>query len=213
MRFKVALAAILTIAAAPALAANAVQNGDFEIGDIDSFTWNSTSTSHFYPYSPASNWGLVVPTSYSSVGIARLGGIGEADNNYMRVTPASAFAGIIQTLQPGLKYFSADIKLLNGSANAGIQVFQGNYAVGGFALTESGIDGWQHIVLDLTGLPGDPTASEIRITSFYDPADFLVDNVYAAAAAPPVPEPGEWAMMGAGLAVAGIAARRRRKAA
>ena len=103
----------------------------------------------------------------------------------------------------------------NGYANAGDATFSatvGGFTFANFTVSQGTAQSWVHYsAVGVAGASGPANFTFTFNTNLFPSKDVVVDRVYFAAT-PPVPEPGTYALMFAGLAAMGYVARRRKSA-
>jgi hypothetical protein len=132
---------------------------------------------------------------------------------YSWVNDQSSVTAGMRMVYPGYTRHSAGIDAY-GVANDGMSVYGSTNIWSDKNLFLKSTDITQNIVFDMTGYPGIYTHGETYVS--VHPVDWATqgfvmrgtDIATAAWTVSPVPEPGEYAMLAAGLAVAGLARRR-----
>ena len=206
MRFKAICASLAVAAAALAEPASAATNFT---SNFDGLTFSGDSTivetiddwqsvTHGIRVRTGSAFGTAFPTSAPN-----FIELDTVENSSMsRMIEAGAYTlTYLYSPRPG-----------NPEDSNGIELFLGNNFADG--LTADGVDledtDWSQISLSFTVYA--PTLLTFAASGASDMAGGYLDNIDLVGTALPVPEPGEWAMMIAGLGVIGAVARRRRSA-
>lgn len=205
------LAVVLSLAA-PAAAQNLLTNGSFESVAITESPWFIRSFSSTPGWTQFADGVDLNHNNYDQPGLPVL--VDASDGvQFLDVNQAGALGGIFQVVSAtqGATYtLSLDATAWATNSIGGILGFElydptSNAILASGSFTDPVGGAWVTQTLTAAATSG---SLGVRIQGlFAAQAGMGVDNVTLVAA--PVPEPGEWAMMIAGLAVAGFAARRR----
>jgi hypothetical protein len=199
---KIPLAALLAAAPLAASAVNLVYNGSFELDLQPAGSWN------IYPgltgWTGSPNIELrhaVAGNAIDGVNFVEL----DSNGNSAMFQDIATFAGVHYTL-----VFAYSPRPFTGDTND-ISVYWGGDLLATFGGSNPGPEhNWSFHVFDVTGVAGDTSRLTFAATGLSDSYGGSLDRVSLEGVGQPIPEPGTYALLLAGLGVLGCVARRRR---
>jgi hypothetical protein len=203
--------ALCTLLAATAAHANLLSNGSFELG---SFVNQGNDTMSLAAGSSVITGWTVVTDTTAWIGPTNPFGLTASDGsffldltNYQTGAPFAGMSQVIATT-PGATYslsFDLGGSTFWGRPDAITASAAGTSATFTTPLTGTNND-WQHVSMQFTASSSSTTVLLQGVTGW----QYIgLDNASVDLVSAPVPEPGTWALMLAGLGVVGAIARRR----
>jgi len=206
-----ALALCASLLAATAAHANLLSNGSFELGGF--VNQGNDTMSLAAGSSVITGWTVVTDTT-AWIGPTNPFGLAASDGsffldltNYQTGAPFAGMSQVIATT-PGATYslsFDLGGSTFWGRPDAITASAAGTSATFTTPLTGTNND-WQHVSMQFTATSGSTT---VLLQGVAGRQYIGLDNASVDLVSAPVPEPGTWALMLAGLGVAGAIARRR----
>jgi len=206
-----ALALCASLLAATAAHANLLSNGSFELGG---FVNQGNDTMSLAAGSTVITGWTVVTDTTAWIGPTNPFGLTASDGsffldltNYQTGAPFAGMSQVIATT-PGATYslsFDLGGSTFWGRPDAITASAAGTSATFTTPLTGTNND-WQHVSMQFTATSGSTTVLLQGVTGL---KYIGLDNASVDLVSAPVPEPGTWALMLAGLGVVGAIARRR----